>query len=294
MWLLAVSLATLVTGCASESTSNQQASPDAPQLSEPCASDWETNFISQFKSNPLQLTQLVAASARYPGDSGNYFSCTFDYSAQFCTIISPPYQLVIGNNSFPNTLGISVNKSVNVSFTGAVKTGLCVPKGCNVTDIKTLAAYFYFPVLMDRIVDIKNLSDVTCLSSHTLHGAGAIITVIILIVLALLVVVGTVHRQLTHAKLAKPKTANDINSDESKPLMSEVKLNNAGQMESAQKPKQPKYWQLIDSFDLIENFKDLTKSPSINPGLKALDGLRVCSMVCTLDDFHDASSCQMC
>ena len=215
-----------------------------------------------------QVIQLIMASAHYPGDSGNYYSCHETFGAQFCLVNAP--------------FNFNYNGSTYFSL-GDVNTGLCIPYGCNENDIKLLAQDFYFPVLFNRLLNASAITSVQCLEPHTLHGSGAVITVILLIILAVLVAGGTYLRHRAAQAAERKKRLEAGIADEDEPLLREPKKEAPPpipQMQSASKPKESKMVQILHAFDLSENWKDLLKSPAINNGLKALDGLRVCSMVC--------------
>jgi hypothetical protein len=236
-----------------------------------------------FLSNKAQFLQLFVSSGRFPGDAGNYFSCTIEYGAQFCTIETPIQY--IGPNLANDVNKLLHDFSIPLNYTSGtthLTTGMCFPQQCNVNDMKLITEYFYYPLLYNRIILPENITQVTCLKPHALQGAGAIITVIIAVFLVLFTILGTAYRPYMAWRKASrnPATAlHTINGDD------ELLVDPNGEKvapKAAPKIREPKSVQLIKSFDLGTNFNDLLKSPAINNGLKALDALRVCSMVCYL------------
>ena len=232
-----------------------------------------TNATIHFFSEQLplnaseQVIQLMLASARNPGDSGNYFECHEDLGAQFC-VVNAPFSW-----GFNGTTYFSL---------GNVNTGLCVPIGCNATDVATMAQDFYWPVLFSRFLNKSQVNSVNFLQPHELHGAGAYITVIILCLLAVMLVAGSANRVYkARVEAEKKRHLTVINGDtDDEPLLVDTKKDTpVVQMTPVQKPKETKWQQILNSFDIAENWADLKKAPGINNGLKALDGLRVCSML---------------
>jgi hypothetical protein len=109
-----------------------------------------------------------------------------------------------------------------------------------------------------------SLNSIQALGPTQLNGAGAIFTVVLLILLAIVTLYATLRRQYEEYLNAQ-QTNVALNDDQ--PLLP-----------STSKPPKKKE-SLLYTFDMVTNWNELIKSPGINAGLKSLDGMKVLSMV---------------
>jgi len=159
--------------------------------------------------------------------------------------------------------------------TSSKTTGLCLPAHCDESDIRLLSAA-YFAVFYDKIVAPQNFTSVECLAPFSFHGAGATFIVVLVSILALFVLIGTVRSYILQLKFEKKSLVQTVNDGEDEKLISADGKAIVQPMQPV--PKRKNSMSVLGAFDLAQNWKDLTKSPSINNGLKALDGLRFLSM----------------
>jgi hypothetical protein len=232
------------------------------ELSPKCMKSAET-FLTELGNNAtLNTEQMILSSSGSLGGIGDYGQCIQNYNSQYC--------LITFNTS------ILLNKETHTFY--APQTGLCLPDHCDQKDVILISQNLIFPYLFRMgNTSASQFSDVECLKPFTLHGAGAIFIVVLTSMLCALVVFGTLRAyvlRLQHEH--KAGLAASINNDEEGQGL--LKDQHTKTVQQAIRKKASN--SIIGAFDAITNFEDLTKSPSINQGLKSLDGLRFISMVC--------------
>lgn len=264
---------------------------DIHNISGICASSLNSILGAANTANSDPLQQMVMSSGRFPGDPGNYLQCNINQVTRLCMVRSSDLLLL------PNTSYALFNTSV--------ETGLCVPNGCNDDDVVSMATQFYFPILMHQNISSTDIASVDCLESTHVHSTGAILSLFLLCLLMLLSVIGTAFKYwtplprssyLNHptqpasvfeqryailASSAKPEpetTETSFTSDVKTPLLSSS--SHTAPRVATRAATSTLTHQLLCSFDVVDNFKSIFKTPAQNNGMKALDGLRVLSIVC--------------
>ena len=220
--------------------------------------------------NTFPAMMILLASAQYPGDPGNYQQCKDTTDANFCMINT---NRII---QLPNTTVPLID--------AAVESGICVPHGCDEYDARLIAVHFYFPHVMRINIDADDIHGIRCLMPQTIHGTVTITVIFVILLLASISIICSVYLRV----YVSNQGPNIRDNDEKEaivisPLSQQSTETSDTHLERSKPLKASREslsFKLLKAFDVVGNAADLFKVPLEHNGFKALEGLRVFSMVC--------------